>query len=45
MYHRYDGGGVTVDGPAVMVRKNFKRSPYPSVAAGTWTMSAVPPST
>ena len=24
MYHRYDGGGVTVDGPAVMVRKNYK---------------------
>jgi hypothetical protein len=23
MYHRYDGGGVTIDGPAVLVRKNF----------------------
>ena len=23
MYHRYDGGGVTVDGPALLVRKNF----------------------
>jgi nucleoid-associated protein YgaU len=26
MYHRYDGGGVTVDGPAVLVRKNFKET-------------------
>ncbi|WP_240732750.1 DUF3570 domain-containing protein [Halioglobus maricola] len=26
MYHRYDGGGVTVDGPSVLVRKNFKES-------------------
>jgi hypothetical protein len=24
MYHRYDGGGVTIDGPSVLVRKNFK---------------------
>jgi hypothetical protein len=23
MYHRYDGGEVTIDGPAVLVRKNF----------------------
>ena len=23
MYHRYDGGGLTVDGPALLVRKNF----------------------
>lgn len=23
MYHRYDGGGVTIDGPAMLVRKNF----------------------
>lgn len=23
MYHRYDGGGVTIDGPSVLVRKNF----------------------
>lgn len=23
LYHRYDGGGVTVDGPSVLVRKNF----------------------
>jgi Protein of unknown function (DUF3570) len=23
MYHRYDGGGVKVDGPSVLVRKNF----------------------
>lgn len=23
MYHRYDGGGVTVDGPSVLVRKNI----------------------
>lgn len=26
MYHRYDGGGVTVDGPSVLVRKNFKEA-------------------
>jgi hypothetical protein len=26
MYHRYDGGGVTIDGPAVLVRKNFKET-------------------
>jgi Protein of unknown function (DUF3570) len=26
MYHSYDGGGVTVDGPSLMVRKNFKES-------------------
>jgi hypothetical protein len=24
MYHRYSGGGVTVDGPALLVRKDFK---------------------
>ena len=24
MYHRYDGGGVTVDGPSLLVRKNLK---------------------
>lgn len=24
MYHRYDGGGITVDGPSVLVRKNFR---------------------
>ena len=23
MYHRYDGGGLTVDGPSVLVRKKF----------------------
>ena len=23
MYHSYDGGGVEVDGPALLVRKNF----------------------
>ncbi|MEP5764079.1 MAG: DUF3570 domain-containing protein [Halieaceae bacterium] len=23
MYHRYDGGGVTIDGPSVLMRKNF----------------------
>lgn len=23
MYHRYEGGGVTIDGPAVLVRKKF----------------------
>ena len=23
MYHRYEGGGVTIDGPSVLVRKNF----------------------
>ena len=26
MYHRYDGGGVVIDGPSVLVRKNFKDS-------------------
>ncbi|KAA1192878.1 DUF3570 domain-containing protein [Pseudohalioglobus sediminis] len=26
MYHRYDGGGVTVDGPSLLVRKNFKET-------------------
>ena len=26
MYHRYDGGGVTVDGPSILVRKNFKET-------------------
>jgi hypothetical protein len=24
MYHSYDGGGVTIDGPSVLVRKDFK---------------------
>ena len=24
LYHSYDGGGVTVNGPSVLVRKNFK---------------------
>ena len=24
LYHRYDGGGMTIDGPSVLVRKNFK---------------------
>lgn len=26
MYHSYDGGGITVDGPSVLVRKNFKET-------------------
>lgn len=26
MYHRYDGGGVVVDGPSLLVRKNFKET-------------------
>lgn len=26
MYHQYDGGGITVDGPSVLVRKNFKET-------------------
>lgn len=26
MYHRYQGGGITVDGPSVLVRKNFKET-------------------
>jgi len=26
MYHRYDGGGVVVEGPSVLVRKNFKEA-------------------
>jgi Protein of unknown function (DUF3570) len=26
MYHSYDGGGVTIDGPSVLVRKNFRES-------------------
>ncbi len=26
MYHRYDGGGITVDGPSLLVRKNFKET-------------------
>jgi len=26
MYHRYDGGGLTVDGPALLVRKTFADS-------------------
>ena len=26
MYHRYDGGGVVVDGPSILVRKNFKET-------------------
>ena len=26
MYHRYDGGGVTIDGPSYLVRKNFKET-------------------
>lgn len=24
MYHRYDGGGVTIDGPSLLVRKKFQ---------------------
>ena len=23
LYHKYDGGGITIDGPSVVVRKNF----------------------
>ena len=26
MYHRYSGGGITVQGPSVLVRKNFGES-------------------
>ncbi|MEY4588186.1 MAG: hypothetical protein RL497_262 [Pseudomonadota bacterium] len=26
LYHSYDGGGVTVSGPSVLVRKNFKET-------------------
>ncbi len=26
MYHRYDGDGVTVDGPSLLLRKNFKET-------------------
>ena len=26
MYHRYDGGGVEVDGPSILVRKSFGQS-------------------
>ena len=26
MYHRYEGGGLTVDGPSVLVRKKFGES-------------------
>ena len=26
LYHAYDGGGVTVDGPSLLVRKNFGES-------------------
>lgn len=26
MYHRYQGGGITVDGPSVLVRKNFRET-------------------
>lgn len=26
MYHRYDGGGVVVDGPSILVRKNFRET-------------------
>lgn len=32
MYHRYSGGGITVDGPSVLVRKGFGESV--SVTAG-----------
>lgn len=26
MYHSYDGGGMTIDGPSLLVRKNFKET-------------------
>tara|TARA_R110002110_G_scaffold415561_2_gene650920 strand:+ start:136325 stop:137479 length:1155 start_codon:yes stop_codon:yes gene_type:complete len=26
LYHRYDGGGVTIDGPSILVRKNFSET-------------------
>ena len=26
LYHRYDGDGVTIDGPSILVRKNFKET-------------------
>ncbi len=26
MYHQYDGGGITVDGPSILVRKNFRET-------------------
>lgn len=26
MFHSYDGGGITIDGPSVLVRKNFKET-------------------
>ncbi len=32
LYHRYDGDGVTIDGPSLLVRKNFKETV--SVSAG-----------
>ena len=28
MYHAYDGGGVTVDGPSILVRKGYKEKVY-----------------
>jgi len=38
MYHRYDGGGVTVDGPSVLVRKNFKET---LSVSGNWYVDNV----
>jgi hypothetical protein len=26
LYHRYDGGGVTIDGPSILVRKQVGKS-------------------
>ena len=26
LYHSFDGGGVTIDGPSVLVRKNIKET-------------------
>lgn len=26
MYHSYDGGGVTIDGPSLLIRKNFEET-------------------
>lgn len=43
MYHRYDGGGVTVQGPALLVRKDFKNKLSTSLVYYRDSISAASP--
>jgi hypothetical protein len=31
LYHQYEGGGVTIDGPSILVRKSIGKAPHRSM--------------